>query len=131
MTTILSNTTYKYLHSHSEGGLFQVPPKMNIVIPFNLRECHKLSLKNDLVGVNFTLKICEDFKENILLIKRKLSQLKSSYDPFGMFFLFKLGVNLFPAFVTKKVIDLVTDRISILFSNAYLTNTPLIINGKK
>ena len=130
MTTLLSNSLHEYLNDHTEGGFYKVPNKINICIPCNMREKKSQNFKNDVVGVQFPLKISENFDESILLIKRKLSHLKNSYDIFGMYFLFKFGIDLLPCSMTRAFIDFISDRIAILFSNAYLTSTPLILAGK-
>jgi hypothetical protein len=56
--------------------------------------------------------------------------MKYSTDPFGAYFIFRLLMKM-PFILPKILVDFVTDKYQIFFSNAHMTKVPLCFNGVK
>ena len=83
-----------------------------------------------MVGMPVTLELFEDFDKGLTFFKKFFKSLKNSLDPFGILYLFTVTVNL-PFFFPKLMINHLTNKCSLVFSNTYCTKIPLNFDGKK
>merc|ERR1712224_600252 len=71
-----------------------------------------------------------DFREALADTKRKFDSLKSSLEPFGVLYSTKASV-LFPFEIGKAVVDDLTTKLSIVFSNLVGSKKQLVWDGKR
>jgi hypothetical protein len=74
--------------------------------------------------------IIQDFNEALKIFKKKFQGMKSSLDPFGILYLFRITVNL-PFCLPRLAIDFMSNKFAIIFSNNYMSKVPLKFNGVK
>ena len=128
MTTLLSTTMYEYFNSRGEklGSI-------DIGLPCSLREpirsLKDFKLNNDMVGLDVNLKLFKDFDQGLKHFKKYLTdRLKKSLDPFGMLYLFTVSVNT-PFFLPRILVNFVSNKYALTFSNANLSKVPLNYDG--
>ena len=89
--TVTSLSLKEYLERVGD----KVTKKINLSIPFSLREPPKtveeFQLKNNFAMLKVPLDLVTDFKSGLFKIKHQMDKLKTSLDPFGMYFMIKIN----------------------------------------
>lgn len=101
MTALLSVTLYKYFEDHRHDKFegiktgpngFEIPKRINIGMPFSLRQPVKdlkdLKLNNDFAALPLTIGVFEGFEEALASFKKKFKAMRTSLDPFGVLYVF-------------------------------------------
>jgi hypothetical protein len=127
MSVLLSTSLYEYFSKKGESH-----KSIGVGMPFSMRQPVKdlknFRLDNDMVGMPVEYPVIQDFDKALKVYQKIFKALKSSLDPFGVLYLFRVTVNL-PFFFPKIAIDFVSNKFAIIFSNSHMTRVPLRFNG--
>jgi NRPS condensation-like uncharacterized protein len=130
MTAVLSNTIYKYFDDHKNEKFegvksvgpngFIIPKKINIGMPFSLRQPVKdlkdLKLNNDFAALPLKIGVYEKFEPALSAFKKQFKSMRTSLNPFGVLYVFKTSISL-PFTLPKYTVDWISDKYTLIFSN--------------
>jgi hypothetical protein len=102
------------------------------MMPWNFREPPtekgKFEFCNRFVIFPVTLRLFSDFKIGIQAIKGDFNKLKSSFEPYGMYFLSQLVLQL-PYPIAGALIGYLATKPTLFITNVFLGNVPFELAG--
>ena len=130
LMTITSVSLKEYLEA--KGDLKAKTIKLSM--PISLREppntVEEFKLQNSFAMVTIPLSLYSDFESGLKKVKQQMDALKSSIEPFAMYFFVKLGTFL-PTILSKLIAIDQANKLSLVFTNVPGPKTPLVFTGKK
>lgn len=107
---------------------------LHLSVPFSIRETptkrEHMELRNDFAVLKVKLDLSEDFNYLLKETHKRMHKLKTSIEPFAMYYFIQLSLCL-PQIISSYVNKYVCDSMSIVFSNVPGPREPYIIDGAK
>lgn len=102
------------------------------MVPWNFREPPKDKLKfefcNRFVILPVTLRLYNDFKVGIQAVKKDFQYLKTTFAPYGMYFLSQILLQL-PFPFASALLGYLSNKPTIFLTNLYFGNVPFELAG--
>ena len=107
---------------------------MTLACPFSLRPAPKavddFVFDNNFAILPMVLNLVDDVNDGLLRIKKDMLTLKHSLQPIGYFYLLKTTM-LLPEFVRAELMEKLSEKMSIGFSNVPGPKNPWVVDGKE
>lgn len=139
-STLLSVSLYEYFENEEKRAIqarekvYKIPTTLNVAVPFSLRQPFKtltdVKMKNDFGSILINLKPIKEFSDALPVVKKQFGELKGSLMPFGVLYSTKISVSL-PFLLPKMMLDDLTDKYSIVYSNLNASKNSYWFDGKK
>jgi NRPS condensation-like uncharacterized protein len=139
-TALLSISLHEYFKNEEiraeQAGekVYKMPKELKMSVPFSLRQPFKslkdVKMVNDFGGLNVKMVPIEHFDQALDYYAKVFHALKTSLMPFGVVFTTRLAVML-PFNLPKLLVDDLTDKYTMVFSNLVASKNLYIWNGKK
>lgn len=103
-------------------------------MPYSLRQpfekLQDIKMVNDFAALPVEIKIKQDFGEALEIFKKQFKAMRTSLDVFGVLQVFNVSVNL-PFTLPRHLVDFISDKYTIIYSNLNMSKIPLVLDGKK
>ena len=133
MICVLSNTLYEYFDNRKHDWDNDIPRYINIGMPISLRPPAKtlkdVRMVNDFVSYPVTLPIRKELKDVLPQMQKYFKEIRTSLGPFGALYAFLMLVN-HPFTMPKYLLDFVSNKYHMLFTNLNASKTPYVWDGK-
>ena len=114
---------------------FEFTESIEIAMPYAMsnpgKERKDIRLQNDMVGLPVNLKLFEDFDKGLEYFQNQFKAMKDSFTPFGVKWSFLIAVLSVPLDLNKYVADMIMEKYSLVYSNAFICKKPLCFGGVK
>ena len=111
-----------------------MPKNIKMAVPFSLRQPFKslaeVKMINNFGSILIHLVPYPTFAEALTTIKTTFAVLKNSLQPFGVLYSTKISV-MFPYKMGKMVVDDLSGKLSMVYSNLQAAKKPFVFDGKK
>lgn len=81
-----------------------------------MKELKNLKINNDFAALPLKIGVYEEFEQALNAFKKQFKAMRTSLDPFGVLYVFKMTVSL-PFILPKYAIDYISDKYTLIFSN--------------
>jgi len=139
-SALLSVSLYEYFELEEKRAIaakekaYKMPPSINCAVPFSLRQpfatLKDIKMVNDFGSLLVPLKPFKEIDDALPSIKKEFNKLKGSLMPFGVLYSTKISVSL-PFLLPKMMLDDLTDKYSIVYSNLNASKTEYFFDGKR
>ena len=127
--TCVSRSLKQYLEKVGD----KTTNKMTLACPFSLRPAPKtvdgFVVDNNFAILPMVLNLVDDVNDGLQKIKQDMLKLKHSLQPIGYFYLLKTTMQL-PEFVRSLLLEMLSEKMSIGFSNVPGPKNPWVVDGK-
>lgn len=142
MTANLSVSLYEYFLRNKDDEFYTqfglknapIPQQVSHGLIYSMRQPVKnlsdIKLNNDFAALPVQLELFESFEVALPFFNQKFTRLKNSLEPFGALYFFKICVNL-PFTIPKLLVDFLSDKYTLVFSNLNCSKIPFEFDGKK
>lgn len=137
---LFSWTMYEYLKQEADRAkqqkkpIYEVPKTIRMAIPFSFRQPFKelkdVKFKNDFGSILMDLKLFDNFDDNLKDCKRQLDGLKTSLNPYGVYYLTRLPL-LLPYDLPKMISNDASNKFSLIYTNLNASTEQYCFDGKR